>query len=110
MSPTNIAFVLCFSFIKPATCGKGYVKEIYINKKFYCEAASKGSFIVSSKIQCIHYCIRKNCSLINYLTKEDGKVNCEVLSTTHESSTVANEESWIALTIEVGLLLHPMIK
>ena len=110
MSPRNIAIVLFVLFTKSATCGKGYVKEIYMNKKFYCEEASKDVIILNSQIQCIHRCILKNCKLINYITKQDDKANCEMLSKTDDCSTVVNKEDWVALTIEVGLLYHAMTK
>ena len=98
---TDIGVVVVVIFIRTVICEQGYVKEIYMNKKFYCEGASKDSFIVNSQIQCIHHCMRKDCRLINYRMKEGGTLNCEVISKTGEYPTVMREDNWMAVIFEV---------
>ena len=102
MPPTHIAVVVVVCFIKTVICDKGYIKDIYMQTKFNCERASKYFFYVQSQIQCIHYCIRKNCRHVNYMMAADGKVNCEVLAETSECSSVMHEENWMAVSLEVG--------
>ena len=102
MAPINIAMVVILYIMKTVICDKGYVKDIYIHKRFNCEGRLKYGFYAKSQIQCIHYCIRTNCRYVNYMMTEGGKVNCEVLSETSECSSVMHEENWMAVSLEVS--------
>ena len=106
MALKGIGIVLAIFFTKAVICTKGYVKELHMNKKFYCEGASKYGFMVNSQLQCIHLCMRQSCSLLNYIMTGGERINCEVLSGIDKCSAVVRKENWVALKFKVGLLYY----
>ena len=111
MAAKLLEIVLIVFFIKAAILDVAFVNDVYVNKKFYCDKALKYPFIVKSQIQCIHLCLRKNCTLINYNMKERDKENCEIFTKSSKCSTVVNQENWIATamkkTVEVNFAHIP---
>ena len=102
-----IEFVLIFVFIKTALFDTVFIDDVFVNNKFYCEKAMKQSFIAKSQIQCVHLCLSKICTLINYNLKENDKENCEIFTESGTCSLVLDQKNWIAMAvlIEVNLFL-----
>ena len=101
MAVRRIQIVLIFIIIKNAILDTGIVNDVYKNKRFYCEGASKYAFNVNSQIQCIHRCLWKNCQLLNYKTVESGTENCEVFMESSQCLSISYEENWIAMEFQV---------
>ena len=111
MAGKLIDLILILFFIKNSTLKKAIVDDVYMNKKFSCEGVPKYSFSVKSQIQCVHLCLRKNCTLVNYNTDETTTENCEVFPDSDSCSAVVWQENWAAIIIQVfsinyGIKLH----
>ena len=99
MAANKIAILLMVFFTKNAIFHRAFVSDVYMDKKFYCLNAFKYSFIVKSQLQCIHLCLKKNCTFINYNMKENYKENCEILTEGGKCSTVVGQKNWMAMSM-----------
>ena len=103
MATRKIQVALIFFIIKKTFPDLGIVDDVYENKKFYCEGASKHAFIVNSQIQCIHRCLRKNCLFFNYKNGKGRTENCEVFTGSSHCSNFIHKMHWIAIQLQVPL-------
>ena len=103
MAARKIQVALIFLIIKKTFPDIGIVVDVYEDKKFYCEGASKHVFIVNSQIQCIHRCLRKNCFFLNYKNGDSRTENCEVFAGSSHSSNFILKKHWKAIQLQVPL-------
>ena len=90
-------------FIRIISCEKkGFVSEVFANKKFDCPSASRKVHTVKSEIQCTHRCLQyENCELMNYNSEKEIKNNCEVFSHSNGCSTKLGKKKWRAMRFQV---------
>lgn len=89
--------IIILFLIKNSICDKGFVNEVFLNKRFYCAHGSNETSTVTSQIQCIHRCLRKKCELLNYNVNQGMKDNCEVFTLTIDCAIMTNQENWMAV-------------
>ena len=96
--------LLLFALIKHAYFERGFVKDVYMNKKFQCSTSVKETFTVNSEIQCSHRCLRKSCTRIDYNAKQGEIGNCEVFIEVGGCSGLSDQSDWKALVFEVNAI------
>ena len=72
MSAKMVKIMLLFFFIKHTIFNRGFMSDVYMNKKLQCTRAAKDVFTVSSEIECSHRYVRRNCNRLIY-NMERGK-------------------------------------
>ena len=105
MTAKRIGMLLIILFTSNAIFDRAFVNDVYMHKKFYCQNALKYSFIVKSQLQCIHLCLRKDCSFINYNMKENDEENCEIFTESAECSIVVGQDMWMAMSTIIRVSL-----
>lgn len=106
MTVLMMKMLLVLFFIKYVICAKGFVDEILLNRRFYCPLSFSETSTVTSEIQCTQRCLRKECKLLNYNTKQGKKDNCEIYAHTNECSTLINQDNWKAVSFQVYIFQY----
>ena len=106
-----ILYVLCFTLFQIfASCRSGYVSEVVLDSKFYCDASKINVFKAASEIQCVHKCASfQNCQLLNYGVEVKEQENCEIFRLPHNHKSckmLKGETNWKALVYQMSVYIN----
>ena len=102
MAVLLVKIILIFFFIRLVILEKrGYVSEVKMNMKTQCVGSTKEVFTVKREMQCVHYCLRKRCNLLNYNTKGATKDNCEVMKKVGKCTELSDQSDWKLMSVLV---------